>query len=815
MDNGPGQGTDKQTNEKAVQNERPKIERVGRRKSLVARPRSWMQKARNGISPERKPISEIKNPIAIPPVPLLKKPSQEKLRAGSFASFARKPWISSSRSSSPNRPQLQIDDENITPASSISSSSPQKPSIVVPARSENTLRNSVLSTSSLPTAAKKGNVLSKSNRRKSDLITGGDLKDLKSFRSANSSAGSLPNGSVEALSYSASSSSDIPPLPKKLSADRLATLGTDSPKRKDELWSAFRSLDADFAKFQSKSSALRTNVVRSTLLPFLRTHAHHPSNKRLRPEDIDRRVNVLNRWWTGLLEMLDGQNNHYVSGIDRPVILEAITAIMIRPEWRPAPSCFASLPERLSEQKQVPRSISSTSLSSAASFLSDSIYHNIRNMFVQNLLSQMSMVVDKMSLRTAPASLVTFCGKAAAFAFFFCPGVAEILLKLWNISPNVIRRMADELGLVPRSPKASATDEIVTEFPPHLHALGWKSAKAVAAQMRQRTSLPLGAAKISWYGPWTARWCGRDSDLFFVFCKHYHILLEDFLPSDAPFADKARAPGFLMVQCQILTALDATIHRQPSGDAATGPGTVTFDDVLLGIDASASALPLPPSSNAARLMAENRLIMLLRELLSENPAEFERSRHTFAATFSHVMQASARMTSQFDHNACFILCDFIEEALPIYLRFQNAQKDHVDYIGWPFWLTVCRKILQSENSLSQIRVFSFIHGAWNLISNDGQRKTVLCLDWLLSEDEFRKYFLHWCPMVRAYYMRLLCWRACRYDGEASHLDTLVQYPHIFIIFSLMYPQQDFEYSFRPSEAGVVALSILEAIGRTS
>lgn len=86
-------------------------------------------------------------------------------------------------------------------------------------------------------------------------------------------------------------------------------------------------------RFQSKSSSLKANVVRTSLLPFLRQHAQKPLDQKLRPEDLDRRVNILNGWWTGLLELVAGRNNQSISGTDRPVILEGIAAIMERPEW--------------------------------------------------------------------------------------------------------------------------------------------------------------------------------------------------------------------------------------------------------------------------------------------------------------------------------------------------------------------------------------------------------------------------------------------------------------------------------------------------
>jgi hypothetical protein len=154
----------------------------------------------------------------------------------------------------------------------------------------------------------------------------------------------------------------------------------------------------------------------------------------------------------------------------------------------------------------------------------------------------MNFVVDKMSLRHAPASLVTFCGKAIAYAFFFVPGVAETLVRLWKLQADILRRVSDELNM-PKRPNKIDMDEVVAAFPAHIHCLGWTSVKQMATQLRQNPRLPVMAAKIAWNGPWVARWCGRDSDLFFVFAKHYHILAEEFVPSELSLVEKARAPG--------------------------------------------------------------------------------------------------------------------------------------------------------------------------------------------------------------------------------------------------------------------------------
>ncbi len=87
-------------------------------------------------------------------------------------------------------------------------------------------------------------------------------------------------------------------------------------------------------------------------------------------------------------------------------------------------------------------------------------------------------------------------------------------------------------------------------------------------------------------------------------------------------------------------------------------------------------------------------------------------------------------------------------------------------------------ILASNNTMSEIRMLSFIFSSWDILTADASRKAALCVDWLLTEEVFEKLFNNWCPMVRAYYMRLLCWRMCRDAGSTNQLDA-----NIFLLVS--------------------------------
>ncbi|USW55596.1 hypothetical protein Slin15195_G089150 [Septoria linicola] len=681
----------------------------------------------------------------------------------------------------------------------------------------------------------------KAKDQKLELLSSGDEKDKPSGavarkgtllrKKATRAAGLAKVGSHDETQKQSlpESIQAVPPLPKSFPTDRLPSLAhpqsnSDRPapvpripssekhhisplsvtKKKDELWTQFRSLDADFSKFQAKSSALKANVVRTTLIPFLRTYSAHTSNKSLRPEDLDRRTSIFNKWWTGLIEMLAGKNNQSISGTDRPIVLDGISGIMERPEWRTPPSPFCPLNERVKVSLGVGGRSNTSLTSSSSDFLSDSVHHNVRNTFITNLTSQMAFVVDKMSLRNASASLVTFCGKACAYAFMFVPGMADVLVRLWDLPFDNVRRVLQENGISKfDSIPELVCAEIVSNFPPALHQLGFVSLPKYSRKMRTPPALPVGTAHIQWWGHWTERWSGRESDLFYVFVKHFHILAVDFLPPQTTKHQRMCAPGLLPIHAQILANVELTIHREAhhaQHDLNAAP-TPTFDDVLGDPDIHASSLPVPPT-NAVRLMAENRLVMLIRDFLSERTADHPLARELFAQSFHDLLQAAARGTSMFNHSACYTLLDFLEEVLVILVRYDNLRSSDDPLVDSSFWQTVFRKMIDSENTMTEIRLYAFLFTIWNSIVGLPERKKDTCLRLLLDPDLFESRFNHWCPMVRAYYMRLLCWRVGRYDDEEdpdlSLLEALQErLQHTWSHYLYLRNKADHENSLRP------------------
>ena len=697
--------------------------------------------------------------------------------AGTLRTLARKSWApASSRSTSPGRREGEFSERKrswspskrklVTAANSVAM--PEAAASSPPMRTSPEEDDSLLETPTQP-------IQSRDHRRSTtptpvhrplSVILGRNKSDINLKRmSRNSSATSLRSFVSNERSSSRLSLNRVPPLPSSVSSDRLAVLNAEVPRRKDPLWAVFRTLDGDYSGFHLKTSLQKAKLLRTTLIPFLVKHANHSSNKSLRAEDLDRRVVILNKWWTGLLEMLRGANNQSISGTDRPAFLEAANRIMSRPEWR-VPG-FASTPGESPLRQSIPKSKSTNSLESdEADFLIDSVHQNVRNMFVQNLLSQMEFVTGILSSRTAPQSLVTFAGKACAYAFFFCPGVADMLIRLWCLPSLALRRIFRQFGVDSGEKLDLTSNALGRNFPPPVRSLSVGSQAAFARHVQQRGSNPPGSERINWFQSWIARWSGHNSDLFFVFTKQYHILVTEFLTEEVSLKDRASIPGMVPICAQMLTILETTIYRQAgqtgSESYATGTGSHMENPDALA--------PLPMTiANATRSIAENRLIMLLRDIMGDLDPEHVNLRNLFLVSFDSVTKAATVKLSLYNNDACFVICDFMEEVLPIMFRYHQTYID-TPVLDWPFWLEVCKQMLRSETTLTQIRAIAFLYSTWSiLIFNEG-RKRVLVLDWLLDADVFEKHFCHWSPMVRHYFYRLLCWKVARHDGEVTDLD---------------------------------------------
>ena len=171
--------------------------------------------------------------------------------AGSISSLARRSWISESRSpsTSPTRTRLRKEKgpgAETTHHVNGSSSAVDVQTSSLPATK---VKDDVLNTSSnghvkrnLP---RRNSVLSLSRRPLSSLLSKAPTSELLSVPSIpkSYSTDKLLLASIQ------STSSKSPAVPKSWSSERLQGLGAETPRRKDELWSVFRTLDGEYQKW--------------------------------------------------------------------------------------------------------------------------------------------------------------------------------------------------------------------------------------------------------------------------------------------------------------------------------------------------------------------------------------------------------------------------------------------------------------------------------------------------------------------------------------------------------------------------------------
>lgn len=161
--------------------------------------------------------------------------------SSSLARLKRQSWMSSSRSPSPStrklserRPNTADGDAGRVLASSLPSDVPNAEETTTPnIGSPNQIENH-------------GVQRKKTRRPLSSYLSMTNINDAKSKTPSipkSLSTDRLP------LSHAHTSSEKPPSLPSSKSFERLNAFGADSPRRKDDLWSAFRALEADFQKY--------------------------------------------------------------------------------------------------------------------------------------------------------------------------------------------------------------------------------------------------------------------------------------------------------------------------------------------------------------------------------------------------------------------------------------------------------------------------------------------------------------------------------------------------------------------------------------
>ncbi|KAK9490596.1 hypothetical protein V1508DRAFT_424448 [Lipomyces doorenjongii] len=483
-------------------------------------------------------------------------------------------------------------------------------------------------------------------------------------------------------------------------------------KRLQSFWSEeFRVLESDIQKFTTRQAVHKANILRVGILPFLRNHTGEQTSRTVSVNELDRRVYILHKWWTTLIAGLRERVPHAVPAQDRAAHYETIFGILAREEWR---------------------------LVTGKSVVA---------MYQEALLDTLKLALSRLLMKPVAVNIAVFAGAVLAHAFFYVPGIAGPILYLLRARQAEITRVRKQCGFTGRQLR-SILQPASTVLPQHLSPY-----VGVSSDIFNRQPDVPAPIKDEIYGPWVHHWWGaQDSDVFASFVKHYYSIMSDYVGSVATVCectpDEAllAAPGIFYIHAIILRLFDSLVHRDRVFAAAQAQ---TVNEVNLS-----SATLGTASSASTRQLSRMRILIAIKEILESNNATCASYSSTYARFFeSSIMHAAAKRTAVYDADACVALCDLSEAVL-----FVLAGSTRKEELNWSFWLDVCKRMLTSESSMIEVRTIAFLYAFWDQFACGEEYGVV---DWVLSDEMWNKFFCHWAPLVRAYYMRLVCWRVIR------------------------------------------------------
>lgn len=249
--------------------------------------------------------------------------------------------------------------------------------------------------------------------------------------------------------------------------------------------------------------------------------------------------------------------------------------------------------------------------------------------------------------------------------------------------------------------------------------------------------------------------------------------------------------------------------RSRNGSSSTLNDNFTADAVASPYNSASSGANL--RFRADRL----KLFTAIREILHSDETTVPYVL-AYSRIFDRIFRAFALNIRAYDVDRCVMACDLAEEwiysvaavratkACPALVSFRSLTLD------WDIWILVMKRMLSTDNIHTEIRALSFLYNVWPYLPNsdsqalssasnsneslttksssensripitpmmqssvpsmpDSEPKTTVNVltEWLLSTKIWLKFFCHWCPLVRSYYHRLVCYRMASVGEESG------------------------------------------------
>lgn len=595
-----------------------------------------------------------------------------------------------------------------------------------------------------------------------------------------------------------------------------------------QLLKKYKKLEISLTRFNSKSnSRTKTNILRLTLLPFLRHSNEFNDLSKYTDSNICGSLNnvlltVLIKWWEALLCGL----------LDKVPPSTATSSLSCSPNSQQSsePSMKTKLPNIPESQhhfmpaphSQVGSSDRNAYLEGISRIIARREWFALHKKLDKDLIHQFEYLLETtldccvyklQNYKQVPLSLLSFIGKVFAYLFFHIPEVAKALMfllgtklsQLDGVKKCFLKEEDEEVHDDEEScqSKSDMMKKIFTEaFPPHLHEfIDFKGNRANTQLTRgQRTLInavpppkhPVRGIKDP-NGIWVKRWNSYDSDIFCSFLRHYLSIVEDLIGKENSLGYQTLVrycPGLSIVTAHILQNIKNVVYNRPMLSSPMIPANISMDP-----SGTTKASPLPPtptrgsngnaSQNGATAnenQGNNKYSSLIKifNVLRDSLYHSNTVLREFIHIIDGILISEAKSISVYDVN----------KASPVFnLVYEFA--NHIDGnpfgydLNWTFWLDCNYRMLNCTDHIQlMLKSLSFIFNSWDLIpvgfnfspvpninepydNNDDSYPWILFAEygdklnfsrWLICQETFEKFFIHWHPIVRSYYIRFLVWR---------------------------------------------------------
>lgn len=534
----------------------------------------------------------------------------------------------------------------------------------------------------------------------------------------------------------------------------------------------------------------KLDVLKHQLLPWL--GRRYLANEK----EVGSGRNTLLRWWRALMNTVV----HTVYN-ERSYYFESILEIMIRPE-------FVEF-----DRYGSPNYADWANLNLQAGWGDAATEEDYRS-YRALLLNTLQYAIDRLNQKAVYSNVIVFCAKIFALSFFKIPGMSTALLQVLTLPRMKYKRLQQEIGCP--GDRSTAREDFLLYIPQHLHNLTCGNFRTFMNHIK--SSKTTQAKPIEQVGNWLRRWQSDDSELFFAFYKHYHVVLKEYMHQThigaPPYSNVSNimvppssvvpntkvpassdmpktmvlsaAPAYVFLAAFFQEKIDSLLHREINSvttivqwdsngiprDSHLHPGqdedpacesrpnltcTSTSDDER-PISSFISNSPPPSGSNHGKPKVLELATRRYADCMVKSVLCCERG--TFHGMADVWIRTAIKRTKLSAVESIFCLFDLLETIINDFMAHpeQGGMRSNVP-INVAYVLETIRTILQqSDHTITLVRTLSFVYTHFELLTRDPACMNDLCLNTLLHPATFERLFLHWSRNVRVFFIRTLIWR---------------------------------------------------------